>query len=57
MPKRIGKTSRSGEEYRHGKHRFEHWQVDNQVYFLTARCRQKFPAFRDEAACATPNPA
>ena len=52
MPKRIVKTSESPDEHRFGKHRFEHWQVDNQVYFLTARCREKFPAFRGEAAKA-----
>jgi hypothetical protein len=28
-----------------GKRRFEHWLVDNQVYFVTARCRDRFPAF------------
>lgn len=32
--------------------RFEHWLVDNQVYFITARCRDKFPAFASEAAKA-----
>jgi REP element-mobilizing transposase RayT len=28
-----------------GRHRFEHWYRDNQVYFITARCRDRFPAF------------
>jgi REP element-mobilizing transposase RayT len=25
--------------------RYEHWLVDNQVYFITARCRDRLPAF------------
>ncbi|MBB6428865.1 hypothetical protein [Algisphaera agarilytica] len=33
-----------------GKHRFEHWLRDNQVYFITARVRGKFPAFNTEEA-------
>ena len=28
-----------------GRHRFEHWYRDNQVYFITARCRERYPAF------------
>ncbi|MEX0777444.1 MAG: hypothetical protein WD042_17200 [Phycisphaeraceae bacterium] len=35
-----------------GRHKFEHWYRDNQVYFITARCRGKFPAFASEAAKA-----
>src|SRR5438093_1175541 len=35
-----------------GKHRFEHWYRDNTVYFITARCRDRFPAFRTEKAKA-----
>ncbi len=34
------------------QHRFEHWYRDNQVYFITARCRDRYPAFRTEAAKA-----
>ncbi len=33
-----------------GRHRFEHWYRDNTVYFITARCRDKFPAFATTAA-------
>ena len=33
-----------------GKHRFEHWYRDNQVYFITARCWDRFPAFAAETA-------
>lgn len=50
MPKRITKLTDSHDEFRFGQHRFEHWQVDNQVYFLTARCRARFPAFASESA-------
>ena len=33
-----------------GKHRFEHWYRDNQIYFITARCHDRFPAFASEEA-------
>ena len=33
-----------------GRHRFEHWYRDNTVYFITARCRDRFPAFHSEDA-------
>jgi len=35
-----------------GEHRFEHWYVDNQVYFITARCRDKYRAFESDEATA-----
>ncbi|MCD4727362.1 MAG: hypothetical protein K8R46_06865 [Pirellulales bacterium] len=35
-----------------GRRRFEHWYRDNQVYFITARCRDCFPAFASEQAKA-----
>ena len=41
----------TGSVYR-GQHRFEHWYRDNQVYFITARCWDRFPAFASEAAKA-----
>ena len=28
----------------------EHWYRDNSVYFITARCRDRYPAFESEAA-------
>lgn len=50
MSKPARKISRSrNREYR-GRTRLEHWYVDNQVYFITARCRDRFPAFASEAA-------
>jgi len=52
MPKRIRKTARHRDEFRRGVHRFEHWYLDNQVYFITARCRDRFPAFATDAAKA-----
>jgi REP element-mobilizing transposase RayT len=50
MSKRIRKYSRNSRETFDGKHRFEHWYVDNQVYFITARCRDQFQAFTTEEA-------
>jgi hypothetical protein len=35
-----------------GHHRIEHWYRDNQVYFITARCRDRFHAFAQEQAKA-----
>jgi hypothetical protein len=43
---RFRKSSISKDEYYEGQHRFEHWYRDNSVYFITARCRDRFPAFR-----------
>lgn len=50
MRKRVDKTSRSRNATRGELHRFEHWLADNQVYFLTARCRDQFAAFASEDA-------
>ncbi len=33
-----------------GKNAFQHWYRDNQVYFITARCQSKYPAFASEPA-------
>jgi len=33
-----------------GKHQFEHWYRDNTAYFITARCRNQFPALASEQA-------
>jgi REP element-mobilizing transposase RayT len=33
-----------------GRHRFEHWYRDNTVYFITSRCRDRYPAFKSEKA-------
>ena len=30
------------------RHRHEHWHIDNQIYFITARCRDRRPAFATE---------
>lgn len=51
MP-RFRKSSRFGRELTDGRHRFEHWYRNNTVYFITARCRDRFPAFRTESAKA-----
>jgi REP element-mobilizing transposase RayT len=50
MSKRVNKISRSRNKEYKGRARFEHWLVDNQVYFITARCHDKFPAFASEDA-------
>lgn len=52
MGKRIGHLSRSDNSQYRGRQRYEHWLVDNQVYFITARCRDRFPAFATETAKA-----
>ena len=52
MSKRIKTVSRSQNRQYQGHQRFEHWLVDNQVYFITARCRDRFPAFAPEGAKA-----
>jgi hypothetical protein len=52
MSKRIDKHSRMGFKWRNGQHRFEHWYVDNQIYFITARVRDRLPAFASEEAKA-----
>lgn len=46
------KTRHSTGPYYKGRHRFEHWYRDNQVYFITARCRDRYPAFASERAKA-----
>ena len=52
MTKPIVKISRQDDRIFQDRRRFEHWFVDNQVYFVTARCREQFPAFAKEAAKA-----
>lgn len=44
------KSQTSNHEWWDGQHRFEHWYRDNQVYFITARCRDRFAAFATEQA-------
>lgn len=43
-------SSHSDHECFEGKHRFEHWYRDNSIYFITARCRDKYPAFAEADA-------
>ena len=52
MAKRIHKVSSSQKRTYGEQHRFEHWYVSNQVYFITARCRDRHPAFAADAARA-----
>jgi REP element-mobilizing transposase RayT len=44
------KSSSTKTESFKNQHRYEHWYLDNQIYFLTARCRDRFPAFATEPA-------
>jgi len=44
------KSNQSSNRFWYGKHRAEHWYRDNQIYFFTARCRDRFPAFESEQA-------
>jgi REP element-mobilizing transposase RayT len=48
--RKFRKSSATHTESFGDHHRYEHWYVDNQVYFITARCRDKFPAFATEQA-------
>lgn len=48
----ILKTFRSTRKVYEGQHRYEHWYVDNQIYFITARCRDQFSAFESDRAKA-----
>jgi hypothetical protein len=50
MPKRIQRISRSRNKHFEERHRFEHWLIDNQVYFITASCRDHYPAFASPQA-------
>lgn len=50
MYRPIRKTSRSWTEYVNGGHRYEHWLIDNQVYFITAHVRDHQHAFSSEEA-------
>jgi hypothetical protein len=50
MFKPIKRVTRSRNPTFEKRHRFEHWLVDNQVYFITSRCRDKYPAFESEEA-------
>jgi len=52
MSKPIRRSTKSGRAEYRGSHRFEHWYVDNQVYFITARVRDRLPAFASEQAKA-----
>lgn len=52
MHKRIVKCSAPQRHFTNGKHRFEHWYVDNQVYFITARCSNRTMAFESAGAQA-----
>src|SRR4051794_7528306 len=48
---RFRKSTHARSEHNtEGGHCFEHWYRDNTVYFITARCKDGFPAFESEDA-------
>ncbi|CAA9406971.1 MAG: hypothetical protein AVDCRST_MAG64-2156 [uncultured Phycisphaerae bacterium] len=49
---RVRTCAHTRREFHQGRHRFEHWYADNMVYFITARCRDRYPAFRSDEAKA-----
>jgi hypothetical protein len=50
MFRKLRKSSHARAEFYKGQHRFEHWYLDNQVYFITARVRGRYLAFRSREA-------
>lgn len=46
----MDRSAPSRREFHEGRHRFEHWYRNNTVYFITARCRDKYAAFATERA-------
>lgn len=44
------KSNQSANRVYKNRHRYEHWYRDNQVYFITARCHDKYLAFASERA-------
>jgi len=49
---RFRSSSHAQREFYDGQHRFEHWYRDNTIYFITARCRDRYHAFASAAAKA-----
>ncbi|HSU69269.1 MAG TPA: hypothetical protein VLJ39_20455 [Tepidisphaeraceae bacterium] len=49
----MRKSSYRPNEHWGRDHRFEHWYRDNTIYFITSRCRDKFPAFQSDEAMRT----
>lgn len=47
---RFRKSDQSTHEFFEGKHKLEHWYRNNSIYFITARCRDRYPAFESEPA-------
>jgi len=50
--RKFRKSHSTSHERFDGKHCLEHWYCDNQVYFITARCRDRYPALASEQAKA-----
>ncbi len=50
MSRHFRKFKRSSADEYQGQRPFQHWYRDNTVYFITSRCRDKFPAFDSDEA-------
>ena len=48
--RRVGSSRHRNDPRNPGRHRREHWCIDNQIYFITARCREGLHAFETAAA-------
>jgi hypothetical protein len=42
---RFRKTDESAHQFFKGRHKFEHWYRNNSIYFISARCRDRYRAF------------
>lgn len=51
MGKHIHKSGNSRKEWYQGAHKFEHWYVDNSVYLITSRVRDKRSVFINPDTC------
>jgi len=49
---RFRKSNDSTNEFFDGRHKFEHWYRNNSIYFISARCRNRYPAFQTDEAKA-----
>ena len=47
---RTRKSVHGTKRFHRGQHRYEHWYRDNQVYFITSKCRDGYPVFAEREA-------
>ena len=48
--RRFRKSAATKTESFKSHHRYEHWYLDNQIYFITARCRDSLPRLRERSS-------